>query len=288
MDRLTPEEFEQIFNAYNSGFTEDILSSPDKFDKLKDINKKTRKDVANKKAEKLVQAGLTPNLETFMPKSYTRWYRPFALDDLDTVKDTLSYANTLLDNENLPEDSLEDFSRFIFNFYKSKGINKKYSKDDLWKIYNYYKDSEIKPRDYLGGINWDYNTDPVTEDYKDYSIKFMQIGAVAPSFDTFIEDKVLGNPKVNLDNKLNTLNRLQGGFDRNYQWDTLKYGLPPTEESNIPETPKEEIPKETKVTNANTAPQIETKSTEDIGDLYTYTMNRLSKDNKYRKLGWWE
>ena len=266
MDRLTPEEFEQIFNAYNSGFTEDILSSPDKFDKLKDINKKTRKDVANKKAEKLVQAGLTPNLETFMPKSYTRWYRPFALDDLDTVKDTLSYANTLLDNENLPEDSLEDFSRFIFNFYKSKGINKKYSKDDLWKIYNYYKDSEIKRRDYLGGINWDYDN---------YIRKARQIGATTPSFDTFIEDKVLENPKVNLDNKLNTLNRLHGG-------------LPPTEESNIPETPKEEIPKETKVTNANTAPQTETKSTEDIGDLYTYTMNRLSKDNKYRKLGWWE
>ena len=122
MDRLTPEEFEQIFNAYNSGFTEDILNSSDKFDRLKDINKKTRKDVANKKAEKLVQAGLTPNLETFMPKSYTRWYRPFALDDLDTVKDTLSYANTLLDNENLPEDSLEDFSKFIVNFCLKVGI----------------------------------------------------------------------------------------------------------------------------------------------------------------------
>ena len=277
MNRLTPEEFEQIFNAYNSGFTEGILSSPDKFDKLKDINKKTRKDVANKKAEKLVQAGLTPNLETFMPKSYTRWYRPFALDDLDTVKDTLSYANTLLDNENLPEDSLEDFSNFIVNFYKSKGINKKYSKDDLWKIYNYYKDSEIKRRDYLGGINWDYDN---------YIRKARQIGATTPSFDTFIEDKVLENPKVNLDNKLNTLNRLQGGFDRNYQWDTLKYGLPPTEESNIPEIPK--VENET----TGTTPKVENTPVKPKEDFYSMIKNEYNQDekvrSKYHKLGWWK
>lgn len=277
MDRLTPEEFEQIFNAYNSGFTEDILSSSDKFDRLKDINKKTRKDVANKKAEKLVQAGLTPNLETFMPKSYTRWYRPFALDDLDTVKDTLSYANTLLDNENLPEDSLEDFSNFIVHFYKSKGINKKYSKDDLWKIYNYYKDSEIKRRDYLGGINWDYDN---------YIKKARQIGATTPSFDTFIEDKVLENPKVNLDNKLNTLNRLQGGFDRNYQWDTLKYGLPPTDEPSIPETPKVENK------STDTTPKVETKPIEPKKDFYSMIKDEYNQDekvrSKYHKLGWWK
>jgi hypothetical protein len=276
MDRLTPEEFEELFNAYNSGITEDILSSPDRFDKLKSINKETAKAIANKRAKKLIQAGLTPNLDAFMPKSYTRWYRPFALDDFDTVKDTLSYANTLLDNENLPEDSLEDFSHFIVRFYNSKGINKKYSKDNLWKIYNYYKDSEIMPhkrRDYQGSY-----TNPINWDYENYSRKARQAGAVTPSFDTFIEDRVLGNPEANLDNKLNTLKQIQEGTYLRTTPDPVS-------------TPPENIPKTTKdneVTNTDTAPQVKAKSTEDIGDLYTYTMNRLSKDNKYRKLGWWK
>ena len=47
MDRLTPEEFEEVFNAYNRGLTEDILSSPDRFDKLKGINKETAKAIAD-------------------------------------------------------------------------------------------------------------------------------------------------------------------------------------------------------------------------------------------------
>lgn len=274
MDRLTPKEFEELFNAYNSGFTEDILSSSDRFDKLKDINKKTAKAIANKRAEKLIQAGLTPNLDAFMPESYTRWYRPFDLDDLDTVKDTLSYANTLLDNENLPEDSLEDFSNFIVRFYNSKGINKKYSKDNLWKIYNYYKDSEIIPykrRDFQGSytnlINWDY---------ENYSRKARQAGAVIPSFDTFIEDRVLGNPEASLDNKLNTLKQIQEGT-------YIRTTPDPVSE------PPAEIPKTTKDNESIDASSgVKAKSTEDIGDLYTYTMNRLSKDNKYRKLGWWK
>lgn len=274
MDRLTPEEFEEIFNAYNNGFTEDILNSPDRFDKLKDINKETRKAVANKRAEKFIQAGLTPNLDAFMPKSYTRWYRPFALDDLDTVKDTLSYANTLLGNENLPEDSLEDFSNFIVRFYKSKGINKKYSKDNLWKIYNYYKDSEIMPykrRDYQGSY-----TSPINWDYENYSRKARQAGAVIPSFDTFIEDRVLGNPEASLDNKLNTLKQIQEGT-------YIRTTPDPVSE------PPAEIPKTTKDNESIDASSgVKAKSTEDIGDLYTYTMNRLSKDNKYRKLGWWK
>lgn len=279
MDRLTLEEFEEVFNAYNSGLTEDILSSPDRFDKLKGINKETAKAVANKRAEKLIQAGLTPDLNAFMPESYTRWYRPFALDDLDTVKDTLSYANTLLGNENLPEDSLEDFSNFIIRFYKSKGINKKYSKDNLWKIYNYYKDSEVMPykrRDYQGSY-----TSPINWDYENYSRKARQAGAVTPSFDTFIEDRVLGNPEASLDYKIKTLKQLQEGLDPNLlQHETLKYGLPSI---NTPKVSKEETPKEN-----TTSTSVETKPTEDIGDLYTYTMNRLSKDNKYRKLGWWK
>lgn len=274
MDRLTPEEFEQLFNAYNSGFTDDILNSPDRFDKLKDINKKTAKAIANKRAEKLIQAGLTPNLDAFMPESYTRWYRPFALDDLDTVKDTLSYANTLLDNENLPEDSLEDFSNFIVRFYNSKGINKKYSKDNLWKIYNYYKDSEIIPykrRDYQGSY-----TNPINWDYENYSRKARQAGAVIPSFDTFIEDRVLGNPEASLDNKLNTLKQIQEGT-------YIRTTPDPVSE------PPAEIPKTTKDNESIDASSgVKAKSTEDIGDLYTYTMNRLSKDNKYRKLGWWK
>lgn len=274
MDRLTPKEFEELFNAYNSGFTDDILNSPDRFDKLKDINKKTAKAIANKRAEKLIQAGLTPNLDAFMPESYTRWYRPFALDDLDTVKDTLSYANTLLDNENLPEDSLEDFSNFIVRFYNSKGINKKYSKDNLWKIYNYYKDSEIIPykrRDYQGSY-----TNPINWDYENYSRKARQAGAVIPSFDTFIEDRVLGNPEASLDNKLNTLKQIQEGT-------YIRTTPDPVSE------PPAEIPKTTKDNESIDASSgVKAKSTEDIGDLYTYTMNRLSKDNKYRKLGWWK
>lgn len=272
MDRLTPEIFKELFNAYDKGFTEDILSSSDGFDRLKNINKETAKAIANKRAEKLIQAGLTPDLNAFMPESYTRWYRPFDLDDLDTVKDTLSYANTLLDNENLPEDSLEDFSNFIINFYKSKGINKKYSADNLWKIYNYYKDSEVFPykrRDSQGNY-----TSPINWDYENYSRKAKQIGAVTPSFDTFIEDRVLGNPEASLDNKLNTLKQIQEGT-------YIRTTPDPVSE------PPAEIPKTTKDNESIDASSgVKAKSTEDIGDLYTYTMNRLSKDKKYRKLGW--
>lgn len=285
MDRLTPEEFEQLFNAYNSGLTDDILSSPNRFDKLKDINKETAKTIASKKGEKLVQAGLTPDLEALTPKSYTRWYHFFNKDDLDTIKDTFSYANTLLDNGDLSEDSLEDFSRFIFNFYKSDDIKKKYSKDDLWKIYNYYKDAREEPYEYKYSRG-NGDTDPVTTDYKDYSKKFIQIGAVAPSFDTFIEDKVLENPKVNLDNKLDTLNRLQGGFDRNYQWDTLKYGLPPTDEPSISETAK--VGNES----IDTTPKVETKPIEPKKDFYSMIKDEYNQDekvrSKYHKLGWWK
>lgn len=284
MDRLTPEEFEQVFNAYNSGLTEDILSSPDRFDKLKGINKETAKAIANKRAEKLIQAGLTPDLKAFMPESYTRWYRPFALDDLDTVKDTLSYANTLLGNENLPEDSLEDFSNFIIRFYKSKGINKKYSKDNLWKIYNYYKDSEVMPykrRDYQGSY-----TNPINWDYENYSRKARQAGAVTPSFDTFIEDRVLGNPEASLDNKLNTLKQLQEGFDPNLQYETPKYGLPSTDKSNISKTPKVENE------SIDTTPKVETKPIEPKKDFYSMIKDEYNQDEKvrsrYHKLGWWK
>lgn len=278
MDRITPEEFEELFNAYNSGLTDDILSSPDRFDKLKSINKETAKVIANKRAKKLIQAGLTPNLKTFMPESYTRWYRPFALDDLDTVKDTLSYANTLLDNENLPEDSLEDFSNFIVRFYKSKGINKKYSKDNLWKIYNYYKDSEVFPykrRDDQGNY-----TNPINWDYENYSRKARQAGAVTPSFDTFIEDRVLGNPEASLDNKLNTLKQIQEGTYLRTTPDPVSE--PP---ANIPKTTKDN-----EVT--DTTPKVETKPIEPKKDFYSMIKDEYNQDekvrSKYHKLGWWK
>ena len=134
MDRLTPEEFEELFNAYNSGFTEDILNSPDRFDKLKDINKETAKAIANKRAEQLKQAGLTPNLDAFMPESYNRWYRPFDLDDRDTIMDTLNYANMLSGGKGFSKDSLEDFSKFIQKLYYTKSIKKKYSNATKWKF----------------------------------------------------------------------------------------------------------------------------------------------------------
>lgn len=282
MDRLTPEEFEELFNAYNSGITEDILNSPNRFDKLKDINKETAKTVANKRAEKLIQAGLTPNLDAFMPNTYTQWNHWGNEDDRDTIMDTINYANMLSGGKDFSKDSLEKFSNFITNLYSTKSLKKKYSKDDLYKIYTYFSglDEGLFPSS--SALFGPREMREPYRDYRAYAKKYLQAGATAPTFETFLEDKVLGNPKVNLDNKLNTLNRLQGGFDRNYQWDTLKYGLPPTDESDIPETPK--VENET----SDTTPQVETKSTEDIGDLYTYTMNRLSKDKKYRKLGWWE
>ena len=282
MDRLTPEEFEELFNAYNSGLTEDILSSPNRFDKLKDINKETAKTVANKRAEKLIQAGLTPNLDAFMPNTYTQWNHWGNEDDRDTIMDTISYANMLSGGKDFSKDSLEKFSNFITNLYSTKSLKKKYSKDDLYKIYTYFSGLDAGLFPSSSALFGPREMREPYRDYRAYAKKYLQAGATAPTFETFLEDKVLGNPKVNLDNKLNTLNRLQGGFDRNYQWDTLKYGLPPTDESDIPETPK--VENET----SDTTPQVETKSTEDIGDLYTYTMNRLSKDKKYRKLGWWE
>lgn len=282
MDRLTPEEFEELFNAYNSGLTEDILSSPNRFDKLKDINKETAKTVANKRAEKLIQAGLTPNLDAFMPNTYTQWNHWGNEDDRDTIMDTISYANMLSGGKDFSKDSLEKFSNFITNLYSTKSLKKKYSKDDLYKIYTYFSGLDAGLFPSSSALFGPREMREPYRDYRAYAKKYLQAGATAPTFETFLEDKVLGNPKVNLDNKLNTLNRLQGGFDRNYQRDTLKYGLPPTDESDIPETPK--VENET----SDTTPQVETKSTEDIGDLYTYTMNRLSKDKKYRKLGWWE
>lgn len=284
MDRLTPEEFEQVFNAYNSGLTEDILNSTNRFDKLKDINKETAKAIANKRAEKLIQAGLTPDLKAFMPESYNRWYRPFDLDDLDTVKDTLNYANILLGNEDLPENSLEDFSNFIINFYRSKSIKKKYSKDDLWKIYNYYKDSGIasdKRRDNQGNY-----TSPINWDYESYSRKAQQAGAITPPFETFIEDKILRNPEANLDYKLNTLKQLQEGFDPNLQYETLKYGLPSIDKSNISKTPK--VGNES----IDTIPKVEAKPIEPKKDFYSMIKDEYNQDekvrSKYHKLGWWK
>lgn len=283
MDRLTPEEFEQLFNAYNSGFTDDILNSPDRFDKLKDINKKTAKAIANKRAEKLIQAGLTPNLDAFMPDTYTRWNHWWDEDDRDTIMDTLSYANMLSGGKDFSKDSLEKFSNFLTNLYYTKSLKKKYSKDDLYKIYTYFSGL---------GLNddvFDRSLIPVTtstrgpremrepyRDYRDYAQKSLQAGATAPTFETFLEDKVLGNPEASLDNKLNTLKQIQEGT-------YIRTTPDPVSE------PPAEIPKTTKDNESIDASSgVKAKSTEDIGDLYTYTMNRLSKDNKYRKLGWWK
>ena len=56
---------------------------------------------------------------------------------------------------------------------------------------------------------------------------------------------------------------------------------------NTPNTPLAHIPKTFKDTEIiDTSPKVKNKSENDIGDLYTYTMNRLSKDKRYRKLGW--
>lgn len=278
MDRLTPEEFEELFNAYNSGFTEDILNSPDRFDKLKDINKETAKAIANKRAEQLKQAGLTPNLDAFMPESYNRWYRPFDLDDRDTIMDTLNYANMLSGGKGFSKDSLEDFSKFIQKLYYTKSIKKKYSKDDLYKIYTYFSDIGLNDKVFNPAgtvINGPREMSREYKDYRDYARKSLQAGATAPTFETFLEDKVLGNPEASLDNKLNTLKQIQEGT-------YLRTTPDPVSE------PPAEIPKTTKDNEVTATPKVETKSTEDIGDLYTYTMNRLSKDKKYRKLGWWK
>lgn len=290
MDRLTPEEFEELFNAYNSGFTEDILNSPDRFDKLKDINKETAKAIANKRAEQLKQAGLTPNLDAFMPESYNRWYRPFDLDDRDTIMDTLNYANMLSGGKGFSKDSLEDFSKFIQKLYYTKSIKKKYSKDDLYKIYTYFSDIGLNDKVFNPAgtvIHGPREMSREYRDYRDYAQKSLQAGTTAPTFETFLEDKILRNPEVNLDYKLNTLKQLQEGFDPNLQYETLKYGLPST---NVPKTSKEEIPKENEIT--DTTPKVETKPIEPKKDFYSMIKDEYNQDekvrSKYHKLGWWK
>lgn len=287
MDRLTPEEFEELFNAYNSGITEDILSSPDRFDKLKDINKETAKAIANKRAEKLIQAGLTPNLDAFMPDTYIRLNHWWDEDDRDTIMDTLSYANTLLGNKDFSKNSLENFSTFIQNLYSNKSVKKKYSKDDLYKIYTYF--SGLGLNDKLFDTSIIPTPKEFREPYRDYRAyvkKSLQAGATAPTFETFLEDKVLGNPEVSLDNKLNTLKQLQEGFDPNLQYETLKYGLPSTDKSNIPKTAKVENE------SIDTTPKVETKPIEPKKDFYSMIKDEYNQDekvrSKYHKLGWWK
>lgn len=287
MDRLTPEEFEQLFNAYNSGLTEDILNSPDRFDKLKDINKETAKAIANKRAEKLIRAGLTPNLDAFMPDTYTRWNHWWDEDDRDTIMDTLSYANMLSGGKDFSKDSLEKFSNFITNLYYTKSLKKKYSKDDLYKIYTYF--SGLGLTDDV----FDRSLIPVTastrgpremrepyRDYRDYAQKSLQAGATAPTFETFLEDKVLGNPEANLDNKLNTLKQLQEGTYLRTTPDPVS--TPP---ANIPRTTKDN-----EVT--DTTPQVETKPIEPKKDFYSMIKDEYNQNekvrSKYHKLGWWK
>ena len=286
MDRLTPEEFEELFNAYNSGFTEDILNSSDRFDKLKDINRETANAIANKRAENLIQAGLSPNLDAFMPDTYIRWNHWWDEDDRDTIMDTLSYANTLLGNKDFSKNSLENFSTFIQNLYSNKSVKKKYSKDDLYKIYTYFSGLGLNDKLFdTSIIPTTYNPKDFREPYRDYRAyakKSLQAGATAPTFETFLEDKVLGNPEASLDNKLNTLKQLQEGFDPNLQYETLKYGLPSTN------TPK--ISKENKTT--NTSPEVEAKPIEPKKDFYSMIKDEYNQDekvrSKYHKLGWWK
>lgn len=282
MDRLTPEEFEELFNAYNSGFTEDILNSPDRFDKLKDINKETAKAIANKRAEQLKQAGLTPNLDAFMPESYNRWYRPFDLDDRDTIMDTLNYANMLSGGKGFSKDSLEDFSKFIQKLYYTKSIKKKYSKDDLYKIYTYFSDIGLNDKIFNPAgtvIHGPREMSKEYRDYRDYARKSLQAGATAPTFETFLEDKILGNPEASLDNKLNTLKQIQEGT-------YLRTTPDPVSE------PPANIPKTTKDNEVTTTPKVETKSIEPKKDFYSMIKDEYNQDekvrSKYHKLGWWK
>lgn len=269
MAKLTPEKFEELFNAYNTAFTNDILNSPNKFDKLKSINKQSREEIAKRRANaKFKGTSFIPNLDKFMPTKYNSWYQLGSADDITDIMDTINYAHLLANpsNSELDEDELRQFSNFISSVFFD--TNQKFNKDDLYKIYNHMYDVQpITGGDFEGGSRNLANY----PDYWKYSQTLKNIGA-QPSKKDYLNRYILN--KQELEDEIKRVENPK---------EFLRTTPDPVSE------PPAEIPKTTKdneVTDAT--PKVETKSTEDIGDLYTYTMNRLSKDNKYRKLGWWE
>lgn len=269
MAKLTPEELKKFNSAFNAAFTDKVLNSSKKFDKLKDINKQARKEIAKRNAEaRFKGTSFTPNLNQFMPSEYNKWYHFGTADDKSDIMDTINYMNMLAGNAESSEESLRDYSDFIFNLYSS--TNQRFSDEDLGKLYNYFidkkvgTDQDITYTDTRGvGIN-----SPIefSKDFRNYSNSMYDLGA-QPSVEHYLNSYILNKQK--LENEIKQIEN-----PSKFTNDTI----------NAPKTPKEEIPKENEVT--NTTPEVKTKPTEDIGDLYTYTMNRLSKDKKYRKLGW--
>lgn len=273
MDRLTPEKFEKLFNAFNTAFTNDILSSSNKFDKLKSINKKSREEIAKRRANaKFKGTSFTPNLDKFMPTKYNSWYHLGSEDDTTDIMDTINYAHLLANpsNSELNEDELRQFSNFISSvFYDT---NQRFNKDDLYKIYNHMYDAQpVTGGDFRGGSRNLANY----PDYWKYSQTLNSIGA-QPSKKDYLNRYILN--KQELENEIK-------------QIENPKEILRTTPDS-VSEPPAE-IPKTTKDNEVtDTTPKVEAKPIEPKKDFYSMIKDEYNQDEKvrsrYHKLGWWK
>lgn len=272
MDRLTPEEFEELFNAYNRSFS-DLDLDIDWYNQLANKNVKDRWELINKTKDKYKGTNVTSDRD-FSPKKYNKWYHLGYQDDISNIMDSINYSHQLLGNsQELDEDSLRDFSEFLFNVFQDEGISRQYNKNNLFKLYNYFKDNNV------GSITDNINPFPLSNTrlkhssvYKNYEDKMEKLGIRASPSD-FVNRYILEDNAIK---PITPSKSTNDTFDRNYQWDTLKHGLPPTDTPEGTET-------------TDTTPKVEIAPKKDFYSMIKDEYNQDEKvRSKYHKLGWWK
>lgn len=268
MAKLTPEKFKELFNAYNRSFS-DLDLSTDWYDQLADKNAKDRRELADKVLAKYKGTNVTPDKD-FLPRKYNSWYHFGYQDDISDIMDSINYSHQLLGNsQELDEDSLRDFSEFLLNVFQDEGISRQYNEDNLFKLYNYFKDNNI------GSITDNINPFPLSNIrlkhsnyYKKYEDKMEKMGIKASPND-FVNRYILED---------NTIKPTTPVVEPpEFQYETLKYGLPSTSTS----TPEE--------AKADTIPKVETAPKKDFYSMIKDEYNQDEKvRSKYHKLGWWK